>query len=79
MSRSDGLRLQAMPVKYAKRLAADRKDILAYYDYPLSNGPLEVINNKIKSKKHQVHGFIIIEFFKLKIIAIHGVNCALIG
>jgi len=69
----------SMLVKFAKTLAAHRTGILAYYDYPISTGPLEGTNNKIKTMKRQAYGFRDIEFFKLKIMAIHEAKYALIG
>ena len=69
----------SMLMKFAKTLAAHRTGILAYYDYPISTGPLEGINNKIKTMKRQAYGFRDIEFFKLKIMAIHETKYALVG
>jgi len=69
----------SMLVKFAKTLAAHRTGILSYYDYPISTGPLEGTNNKIKTMKRQAYGFRDIEFFKLKIMAIHETKYALVG
>ena len=52
---------------------------LAYYDYPISTGPLEGTNNKIKTMKRQAYGFRDQEFFKLKILALHETKSALVG
>ncbi|MBW2623608.1 MAG: transposase, partial [Deltaproteobacteria bacterium] len=60
-------------------LALHRTGILAYYDYPISTGPLEGTNNKIKTMKRQAYGFRDQEFFKLKIMAIHESKYALVG
>ena len=68
-----------MLVRFANTLAAYRSGILAYYDYPISTGPLEGINNKIKTMKRQAYGFRDKEFFKLKIMAIHQARYALVG
>jgi len=68
-----------MLMKFAKTLAAHRFGILAYYDYPISTGPLEGTNNKIKTMKRQAYGFRDQEFFKLKILAIHETKYALVG
>jgi len=65
--------------KFAKTLAAHRSGILAYYDFPLSTGPLEGTNNKIKTMKRQAYGFRDHEFFKLKIYGIHETKYALVG
>jgi len=69
----------SMPVKFSQTLAAHHTGILAYYDYPVSTGPLEGTNNKIKTMKRQAYGFRDIEFFKLKIMAIHETKYALVG
>ena len=63
----------------AKTLDAHRSGLLAYYDYPISTGPLEGTNNKIKTMKRQAYGFRDHEFFKLKILAIHEAKYALVG
>jgi transposase len=63
----------------AKTLESHRSGLLAYYDYPISTGPLEGTNNKIKTMKRQAYGFRDQEFFKLKILAIHEAKYALVG
>jgi len=66
-------------MRFATTLAAHRTGILAWYDYPISTGPLEGTNNKIKTMKRQAYGFRDLEFFKLKIMAIHQAKYALVG
>jgi transposase len=63
----------------AKTLESHREGLLAYYDYRISTGPLEGTNNKIKTMKRQAYGFRDLEFFKLKILAIHEAKYALVG
>jgi transposase len=63
----------------ARTLEAHRAGLLAYYDYPISTGPLEGTNNKIKTMKRQAYGFRDHEFFKLKILAVHETKYALVG
>jgi transposase len=63
----------------AKTLAAHRTGLLAYYDVMISSGPMEGTNNKIKTMKRQAYGFRDIEFFKLKILAIHETRHELVG
>ena len=63
----------------ARTLEAHRDGLLAYYAYPISTGPLEGTNNKIKTMKRQAYGFRDQEFFKLKILAIHEARYALVG
>jgi transposase len=65
--------------QFAGTLAMYRTGILAYYDFPISTGPLEGTNNKIKTMKRQAYGFRDKEFLKLKIYAIHMTKYALIG
>ena len=64
---------------FAKTLRAHALGILAYYDYPISTGPLEGTNNKIKTMKRQAYGFRDPEFLKLKILGIHETKYALVG
>jgi len=68
-----------MLMRFARTLAAYRSGILAWYDYPISTGPLEGTNNKIKTMKRLAYGFRDLEFLKLKIMAIHKAKYALIG
>ncbi len=63
----------------AKTLAGHRAGLLAYYDVMISSGPMEGTNNKIKTMKRQAYGFRDLEFFKLKILAIHETKYALVG
>lgn len=65
--------------KFADTLDRHRHGILAYYDYPISTGPLEGTNNKIKTLQRKAYGFRDIEFFKLKIYALHETKYALVG
>ncbi len=76
----------SMLVRFAKTLRKHQRGILAYDDYPISTGPLEGTNNKIKTMKRQAclsgrqaYGFRDKEFFKLKIMAIHNARYALVG
>jgi len=64
---------------FAKTLRFHACGILAHYDYPISTGPLEGTNNKIKTMKRQAYGFRDQEFLKLKILAIHETKYALVG
>jgi transposase len=65
--------------EFAKTLRLHRQGILAYYDYPISTGPLEGTNNKIKTMQRQAYGFRDREFFILKIYALHSSRYALVG
>ena len=68
-----------MLLQMARTLDTHRSGLLAYYDYPISTGPLEGTSNKIKTMKRQAYGFRDHEFFKLKILAIHEAKYALVG
>jgi transposase len=73
---STGIR---MLQQFAKTLRFHAFGILAWYDYPISTGPLEGTNNKIKTMKRQAYGFRDLEFLKLKILGIHETTYALVG
>jgi transposase len=63
----------------ARTLTDHSSGLLAYYDYPISTGPLEGTNNKIKTMARQAYGFRDRQFYKLKILAIHQARYALVG
>lgn len=65
--------------RFAKTLENHRYGILAYYRHRISTGPLEGMNNKIKTMKRQAYGFRDVPFFKLRIMAIHETKYALVG
>lgn len=69
----------AMLQRFAKFLQAHQSGLLAWYDYPISTGPLEGTNNKIKTMQRQAYGYRDYEFFKLKILAIHEAKLRLVG
>lgn len=64
---------------FARTLAAYRSGLLAWYDHPISTGPLEGINNKIKTLKRQAYGFRDQEYFAIKILALHHSRWKLVG
>ena len=68
-----------MLINFANTLSVHEEGILAYYDYPISTGPLEGTNNKIKTLQRQAYGFRDMEFFRLKIYALHMTKYALVG
>lgn len=65
--------------KIANSLLAHRTGLFAWYTHPISTGPLEGLNNKIKVLKRQAYGYRDKEFFKLKIYSIHQSKYALCG
>jgi transposase len=73
---SSGVRMLG---QMARTLTDHSSGLLAYYDYPISTGPLEGTNNKIKTMARQAYGFRDREFYKLKILAIHEARYALVG
>jgi transposase len=64
---------------FAKTLSSHRNGILAYYDHPISTGPLEGTNNKIKTLQRQAYGFRDRAFFMLRIYALHTTRYELVG
>ncbi len=77
MAQSSGI---TMLTKFAKTLEKHFEGILAYFDFDgLSTGPLEGTNNKIKTMQRKAYGYRDIEFFKLKIMALHETKYALVG
>jgi len=65
--------------RFADTLEEHWQGILAYYDHKISTGPLEGTNNKIKTLQRQAYGFRDMEFFRLKIYALHRTRYALVG
>ena len=66
-------------VRVGNTLAGLKFGILNWYDHPISSGPMEGTNNKIKVLKRMAYGFRDMEFFKLRILAIHEAKYALTG
>lgn len=63
----------------SKTLQQHREGVLAWYNHSITTGPLEGLNNKIKTLKRQAYGFRDLVYFKLKIYAIHLSKFELIG
>lgn len=63
----------------AKTLQTHRRGILNWYDYSISSGPLEGINNKIGALQRMAYGYRDPEYFILKLHALHCAKFALIG
>lgn len=77
MARQTGIE---MLMKFSNTLEAHFDGIMAYFDYDgLSTGPLEGTNNKIKTMQRKSYGFRDMDFFKLKIMALHETKYALVG
>jgi len=75
-ARCSGVR---MLQEFAQTLAIHRRGLLNWYYYPISTGPLEGTNTKIKLLQRQAYGYRDREFFRLKIYALHKTTYALIG
>jgi len=76
MAKSSGIK---MLEKFAETLKNHMNGILAWYDIKISTGPLEATNNRIKYLLRQAFGFRDMEYFKLRIYAVHETKYALIG
>ncbi len=70
---------ERMLEQMARTLTAHMPGLLAYYGYPISTGPLEGTNNKIRTMCRQAYGFRDKESYKLKILVIHEAKYALVG
>lgn len=68
-----------MLMKFAKTIQGYRSGLLAWYDHPISTGPLEGTNNKIRTMQRQAYGFRDHEFLKLKILGLHLTRYRLVG
>ena len=66
-------------IRVGKTVASLRYGILNWYDHPISSGRMEGTNNKIKVLKRRAYGYRDMEFFKLRILAIHEAKYALTG
>jgi len=65
--------------KLANTLELCRSGLMAWYDQPISTGPLEGTNNKIKTMQRQAYGYRDQEYFHLRIRTIHLTRYALVG
>jgi transposase len=63
----------------ARTIKAYSFGLLSYFECPISSAAMEGINNKIRTMNRQAYGYRDIEFFKLKIKAIHETRYALFG
>ena len=66
-------------MRIANTLAGLKFGILNWYDHPISSGRMEGTNNKIKVLKRMAYGYRDMDFFKLRILAIHEAKYALTG
>lgn len=66
-------------IRMGNTVAGHKFGILNWYDHPISSGRMEGTNNKIKVLKRMAYGYRDMEFFKLRILAIHEAKYALTG
>lgn len=65
--------------RFAKTLQTHRQGLLDWYLYPISTGPLEGTNTKIRVLQRQAYGYRDQTFFQLKLYALHEAKHALVG
>ena len=65
--------------KFARMMHLRKFGLLAWYDHPISSGPLEGTNNKIKTLQRQAYGYRDQEYFTLRIYGLHETKYALVG
>jgi len=75
-ARASGVR---MLDRFADTIEAHEQGLLDWYDYPISTGPLEGVNNKIGTLQNQAYGYRDKEYFKLRILGLHETEYALVG
>lgn len=64
---------------FARTLAIHRRGLLAWYSHPISTGPLEGTNNKIRALTRQAYGFRDQEYFILQLYGLHETRHLLVG
>jgi transposase len=64
---------------FARTLERHAYGLLAWYKHPISTGPLEGINNKIKTIQKRAYGFRDREYFMWRIYGLHETRYALLG
>ena len=68
LARARRSKVEILYQQLAQTLSGHREGLLASYDCPISTGPLEGTNTKVKLMQRQAYGFRDHEFFKLKIL-----------
>lgn len=66
-------------IKFANTLRGHRQGLLAWHTHPISTGPLEGTNNKIKLMQRRAYGYRDLELFKLRILSLHTTQWELVG
>jgi transposase len=75
-ARATGLR---QLITMANTLSLHREGVLADCGVPISTGPLEGTNNKVKTLQRQAYGYRDDEFFHLRILGLHESRFRLVG
>ena len=57
--------------RFANTVESHIETILAWYEHPITSGPLEGLNNKIKVMKRSAYGYRDFAFFGLRLLFIH--------
>lgn len=65
--------------KFANTVKERVESITAWYTHPITTGPLEGLNNKIKVLKRMAYGYRDMKFFALRIMFIHETKMELSG
>jgi len=68
-----------VPQSFARTLLVHHEGILAWCQHPISTGPLEGTNNKIRAMTRQHDGLRDEEYLKLKLYQLHLTMYALVG
>jgi len=66
-------------IKLAMSLMHHMKGILAFFEFRITNGRMEGINNKIKTMKRQAYGFRDKVYFRLRLLHLHNQKAQLSG
>lgn len=66
-------------IRFALTLIRHLDGLLAYFKHRISTGPLEGLNNKIKTLKRQAYGFRDMNFFILRLLFIHESTYSVTG
>ncbi len=65
--------------RFANTIEKRIEQVLAWYDCPITTGPLEGLNNKIKTFKRAAYGYRDMVFFGLRLMFLHETKLQLTG
>lgn len=66
-------------VPFARTLLIHEYGLLAWYNFPISTGPLEGTNNKIQTLQRRAYGYRDQNHCTLRIYGLHETKYALVG